>query len=170
MVGSLGWAARDNNNADADEPSISLPAATPPSGSVLSPQRERFLLLTGGQVISGVVTEEGSQYVLTNRVGVLRFPKKRVEGAFDSILDVYQYKLAQLPDRDSDEHFKLARWCLNYKLTAQAKEQLTKVLELNSQNRRGRSSCWTSSIRSVRAHQPGKPARPGGQANPRPTR
>ncbi|HKI21440.1 MAG TPA: hypothetical protein VKA15_26330, partial [Isosphaeraceae bacterium] len=104
LVGSLGWAARDN--AGADEPPA--PASAPALGSVLTPPRERFLLLTDGQIIQGVVSEEESQYTLTQRVGVLRFPKKRVEGTFDSILDVYQYKLRQLPEQDSDECFKLA--------------------------------------------------------------
>jgi hypothetical protein len=116
LLGSLGWAARDN--AGADEPPA--PASAPGLGSILPPPRERILLLTGGQIIQGVVSEEDSQYTLTQRVGVLRFPKNRVEGAFDSILDVYQYKLGQLPEQDSDECFKLARWCLNVKLTSQA--------------------------------------------------
>ena len=72
--------------------------------------------------------------MVTQRVGVMKFPKNRVEGVFDSILDVYHYKRDQLPEGDSDECFKLARWCLNFKLTDQAREQLTKVLELNSRN------------------------------------
>jgi hypothetical protein len=149
VVGSLGWAARDN--AGADEPPA--PGSTRPISTALSPQRERFLLLTDGQIISGVVTEEESLYVLTKRVGVLRFPKKRVEGAFDSILDAYEFKLAQLPERDSDERFKLARWCLNVKLTAQAKEQLTKVLELNSRNRQAQLMLLSIDQQAVRIAQ-----------------
>jgi hypothetical protein len=133
MVGSLGWAARANNNADADEPPP--PGSPPPIGAVLSPQRERFLLATDGKIVSGVVIEEESQYIVNKRVGALRFPKKRVEGVFDSILAVYQHKLAQFPESDADERFKLARWCLSVNLTAQAKEQLTKVVEINSKNR-----------------------------------
>ena len=149
VVGSLGWAARDNVGADGPP----APGSTPPIGTALSPQRERFLLLTDGQIISGVVTEEESLYVLTRRVGVLRFPKKRVEGVFDSILAVYQHKLAQLPESDADERFKLARWCLNAKLTAQAKEQLTKVLELNSQNRQAQLMLLSIDQQAVRIAQ-----------------
>ena len=33
----------------------------------------------------------------------MHFPKKRVEGSFDSIREAYLYRLEQLPDRDSDE-------------------------------------------------------------------
>jgi len=149
LVGSLGWAARDN--AGADEPPA--PASAPALGSVRTPPRERFLLLTDGQIIQGVVSEEESQYTLTQRVGVLRFPKKRVEGTFDSILDVYQYKLGQLPEQDPDECFKLARWCLNVKLTAQAKEQLTKVLELNSKDRQAQAMLVSINQEAVRVAQ-----------------
>ena len=35
-----------------------------------------------------------------------------------------EYRLSQLPDRDSDERMKLALWCLNLKLTAEARELL----------------------------------------------
>jgi hypothetical protein len=149
LVGSLGWAARDN--AGVDEPPA--PASGPALGAVRTPPREQILLLTDGQTLLGIVSEQESQYTLTQRVGVLRFPKTRVEGAFDSILDVYDYKLRQLPERDSDERFKLARWCLNVKLTAQAKEQLTKVRELNSHNKQAEAMLVSIDQESVRVAQ-----------------
>ena len=52
----------------------------------------------------------------------MHFPKKRVEGSFDSLRQAYEYRLAQLPDRDSDEGMKLALWCLNLKLSAEARD------------------------------------------------
>jgi hypothetical protein len=149
LVGSLGWAARDN--AGADEPPA--PASGPALGALRTPPREQFLLLTDGQTLQGIVSEQESQYTLTQRAGVLKFPKSRVEGAFDSMLDVYQYKVQQLPERDSDERFKLARWCLKVKLKDQAREQLTRVCELNSLNKQAQAMLVSIDQESVRVAQ-----------------
>jgi hypothetical protein len=125
VLGSFGWVAvRDP--AGADEPRD----ASPPS-AVASNTDERLLLLTNGQVIKGVVTDDGKEYSVTQRVGTMRFPKQRAEGVFPSIHEAYQHKVAQLPERDSDERIKLAHWCLNVKLRAEARAQLSKVLEMN---------------------------------------
>src|SRR5262249_25318829 len=56
---------------------------------------------------------------------------RSVEGSFDSILAAYHHKLDRLPERDPGERLKLAQWCLNLRLTAEAKDQLSKVLELS---------------------------------------
>jgi len=139
MVGSLGWATvRDP--ADGPEPPASdspppalgaglrAPEGSPPPAPV--PQ-EQFLLLTNGQLIQGIVSEQGSEYLVRQRVGVMPFPKKRVEGAFNSVREAYLYRAAQLPDRDYDERFKLALWCLNLKLTAEAKDLLADIVDHN---------------------------------------
>jgi hypothetical protein len=113
----------------ADEPRDS----SAPTADTSAPP-ERYLLLTNGQVIKGVISERETDYQVGQRIGAMSFPKRRVEGAFDSIADAYQYRVNQLPERDTEERMKLALWCLNLKLTAQAKEQLTKVIELNPQH------------------------------------
>ena len=88
--------------------------ATPPEQ--LAPSRERYLMLTNGQLIKGILSETETECLVEQKVGTMHFPKKRVEGSFDSIREAYEYRLAQLPDRDSDERMKLALWCLNLKL------------------------------------------------------
>jgi len=134
VAGSLGWAmARDA--ADLDEPVApqSSPAVTPRS------QEERYLLLSNGQLIRGIVTEKDSEYLVEQRVGVMRFAKKRVEGAFSSIREAYEYRLAQLPKGDFDEGMKLAFWCLNLKLTSEAKELLADVARHNPTNKQAKA-------------------------------
>ena len=73
----------------------------------------------------------------------MRFAKQRVAGAFNSMREAYEYQVQQLPDRDCEERMKLARWCLNLKLHAEAKEQLEKVLELNSKHPQARAMLFT---------------------------
>ena len=92
---------------------------------------EQFLLLTNGQLIPGIVTQDGTEYLVTQRIGVIPVSKKRAEGVFASPHDAYKYKLDQLPERDSDEHMKLALWCLSWKLKPEAKDELAKVIALN---------------------------------------
>jgi hypothetical protein len=128
VASSFVWVTmRDRSLADEPRDS-SAPSA------VTSAPPERYLLLTNGQVIKGVISERETDYQVGQRIGAMSFSKRRVEGAFDSIADAYQYRVNQLPERDTEERMKLALWCLNLKLTAQAKEQLTKVIELNPQH------------------------------------
>ena len=111
----------------------------PPSSELQPPKqtravRDRYVLLTDGKLIPGIVSETESEYVIEQRVGTMHFPKKRVEGAFDSVRKAYEYRLSQLPDRDSEERMKLALWCLHLKLTVEAGQLLESVLELNPKN------------------------------------
>ena len=69
--------------------------------------------------------------VVTQPVGAMRFPRRRIESVFGSIQEVYKYKLEQLPENDFDERMKLARWCLEQKMETEAREQLRAVMELS---------------------------------------
>jgi len=123
------------NRADADEPQ----RADASGSSAESPSAERFLLLSNGQIVQGVISDDKVQYKVVQRVGVMKFPKKRVEGVFASVREIYRYKLVQLPERDSDERMKLAHWCLNHQMIPEAKEQLTQVVALNPNNQQAQS-------------------------------
>jgi hypothetical protein len=128
VLGSFGWATvRDH--ADADEPRESIPRST-----VAPPGPERYLLLTDGRVIKGVITEDETQYSVSRSIGVMRFRKPIAEGAFNTLREAYLYRLEQLPERDFDERMKLARWCLNWHLKAEAREQLEQVLAINAKH------------------------------------
>ena len=106
-------------------------AGDPPAASRAPDRREEFLLLTDGRMIHGVISREGSLYVVKQKLGTMRFPKKIVEGSFGSIREAFRHKEQRLPEEDPAERMKLARWCLNLQLTAEAKEQLVKVLEIS---------------------------------------
>ena len=123
------------NRVDADEPQRGGASVS----NVGSPAVERFLLLSNGQIVQGVVSDNEAQYQVVQRVGVLKFPKKRVEGVSALCREIYQYKLDQLPERDSDERMKLAHWCLNHQMIPEAREQLTKVVALNPKNQQAQA-------------------------------
>ena len=111
--------------------------ATAPENA--GPSRESYLMLTNGQLIKGILSETETECLVEQKIGTMHFPKKRVEGSFDSLRKAYEYRLAQLPDRDSDESMKLALWCLNLKLSAEAQELLTAILEQNPNNPKARA-------------------------------
>ena len=113
--------------AGADEP-------VPPGRAASRPRAadgERYLLLTNGKLLQGVISRDDSTYTLTQKIGVIQLPKKQVERSFDSVPEAYQYLLNRLPEDDPGERLRLARWCLNQHMTAEAKSQLEKVLELS---------------------------------------
>jgi hypothetical protein len=112
--------------------------------------RERYLMLTNGQLIKGILSETDTECLVKQKIGTMPFPKKRVEGSFDSLRQAYEYRLAQLPDRDTDESMKLALWCLNLKLTAEARSLLTAIIEQNPNHPKARAMLLSIDQAAVR--------------------
>jgi hypothetical protein len=83
-----------------------------------------------------MVSDGGTVYLLHTKFGKSQIPKRDVEKAGRSTEEIYQYRVGRLPDRDPDEHMKLALWCLTERMTAQAKTQLQAVLALSPKNPR----------------------------------
>ena len=114
------------------------------SNQVQSPKQaranhDRYVLLTDGRIIPGVVSETATDYLVEQQSGTMKFPRKRVEGAFDSVRKAFEYRLSQLPERDSEERLKLALWCLNLGMTGEAGQLLDTVLELNPNHSQAKS-------------------------------
>lgn len=118
-IGLAGWML-------PQEPEPGAPGTTAGAAAAKTP---RFVLLSDGRLVEGVVTEEDNQLVVTQPIGAMRYPKRRVERIFPSIRAVYEYKLEQLPERDDDERLKLARWCLSQKMEPEARQQLDAILD-----------------------------------------
>ena len=136
-LGLAGWTVGNDNQ---DDPAISAPAsaAARPGGAALDRQPV-IVLLHDGRIVKGVLSEEDAIYVVTQPIGVMRFPKKRVEKVFASVQEVYSYKLEQLPEQDFDERIKLARWCLEQKMEPEARQQLNAILQLSPKHVQARA-------------------------------
>lgn len=106
--------------APSGQPSPPAPSPTP-----------TVLLLSDGRILRGTIAEEGQSYVIRQPGGEIRVRKDDVERTFDSVAAIYRYKLESVPDRDPDEHLKLARWCLIQNMPAEAKAQLQAVVALS---------------------------------------
>ncbi|MHC5541520.1 hypothetical protein ACYOEI_25140, partial [Singulisphaera rosea] len=116
-------------NAEPETAPSGLPSSVAPSSS------RAVLLLTNGTVVQGTISEDPKAYYLHANGGKIPYPKGRVEQSFKTLEDTYQYKLDRLPQRDTDEAMKLARWCLVNKLIPQAKVQLKVVLNQSPNHR-----------------------------------
>ena len=125
-LGLFGFAALRGASA-GDPPATPSHPATPPVAAANAPSATTVLLLYNGRVLQGEVGEEGPDYVLRQKGGVIRFRKDQVVKAFDSLTSLYAYKRSEIPDRDPDEHLKLARWCLSQNLREEAKAELRVV-------------------------------------------
>jgi hypothetical protein len=125
----------------------------PPPAPALTPTHT-VLLMTSGRLISGPITEEAGDYVVRQNGGAIRVPKSQVEATFESVDAVYRYKLAGVPDRDPDEHLKLARWCLSQNMPAEAKAQLKAVIALSPEAREARAMLAHLEASEARAARP----------------
>lgn len=129
VLALAGWSAPKPGAEDpaggagAGSAAASAPA---PAGAAKQPE---IVLLTDGRIVKGVVSEEDAMIVVTQPIGTMKFPKRKVEKVFATLKDVYAYKLEQFPENDFDERINLAKWCLSQKMEAEARQQLEAVLE-----------------------------------------
>ena len=150
-LGLLGSSA--SSFAVAGEPqSVSSPPSAPaPATPAPDAGQPRVLLLYNGEHLTGEITENAKSYVIHRNGGEIHVAKDRVEEAFSTIQELYQYKLNQIPERDPDEHLKLARWCLSQHLTAEAKASLQIVLKLSP--KAGQARAMLVSIQNAETRQ-----------------
>ena len=92
---------------------------------------ERYLLLTDGRLIRGLISQDDDTYTVTQKVGVIRYPKRQVERAFGSVEEAYRYRLERAPEDDPSERLRLARWCLSHHLDKEARMLLEQVVEIS---------------------------------------
>ena len=130
MLGLAGEAAPGQGIENAP---VSAAKSTPAGEEPATPsvKQSEFVLLHDGRIIKGVLSEEDGMVIVTQPIGAMRLPKKKIERVFASMQEVYKYKLEQLPEDDFQERIKLARWCLEQKMAPQARQQLAAILERN---------------------------------------
>src|SRR5262245_41760949 len=69
---------------------------------------ESYLLLTDGRLIKGVISQNSTHYLVQENVGVVPFPKRQVERAFDTVREAFAYRLERVPEEDPAERLRLA--------------------------------------------------------------
>ena len=130
-LGLLGPSASFLASAQESRSPSSPPTAPAPTTPAPDAGQPRVLLLYNGEHLVGEMTEDDKNYVIHRNGGEIVVAKDRVEESFPNISALYEYKRNQIPEKDPDEHLKLARWCLAQKLTAEAKSNLQIVLKLS---------------------------------------
>ncbi len=117
------------------------PAAVPsPTTTTAAPSGPpTVLLLTNGQVRLGEILKDQSGYFVKQKFGTSHYPRRSVERTFRSLGEAYAYKKSLRPEQDPEERMKLASWCLEQKLVAEAKSELSEVLKLYPEHRQART-------------------------------
>ncbi len=147
-LGLLGYAA-----SCAADPGVSPAPPGQPSAPASTPTHT-VLLKTNGDLLTGPITVEGDHYIVHKSGGPIPVPKRLVENTFESLADVYRYRLERAPERDPDEQLKLARWCLNQSLPAEAKTALKAVLACSPNAREAKAMLGSIEAREARLEQP----------------
>lgn len=127
-LSAIGFCGLAATLADGPPPPIDAPPAAAKDASATKPS---VLLETNGRVHRGIVVETTPGYAIRHKIGTILVKRRDVEGVFDSVESAYEHKKAQTPARDPAELLKLTQWCLAQKLPAQAREQLTALVELD---------------------------------------
>jgi hypothetical protein len=109
--------------AGAGEPTSSAPVPTRPAGQVLVLENERTWI---GQVSKD---DEGN-YQVHRLLGVTTVPANQVLTVCGSLEEAYRFLRARANLKDPDERMRLANWCREYDLPAQALEEVEAAVQL----------------------------------------
>ena len=133
VLGLTGWKSQAAEGpGEVDDQAVAKPADA---------KAPKLVLLNDGRILSGVVSEseDDGMIVVTQPVGVMKFPERKIVRAFDSIQEIHQYKCDQVPEGDMDEQLKLAQWCMSKDLVAEAQGHLKNILALDPKHGQARA-------------------------------
>ncbi len=97
--------------------------------------------LTSGTIVEGKVQDLGDSIKIVKSNGSAVYPKTMVRKITPkkTVEELYEDSAHALKDEDLDGHLKLARWCLEKKLSKEAVAEFKKVIALNADHEEARS-------------------------------
>lgn len=120
--------------------SVQEPAAVRPESESTTaedaegdPSLPRIVLLRGGRTVQGVVSRNGENYVVRKPTGEMFLPGAHVLFVGKDLRAVHRHLHDTLPGQvPPDEHFALAKWCLEKQLLSECRLELLEVLRHDS--------------------------------------
>ncbi|HVE42396.1 MAG TPA: HEAT repeat domain-containing protein [Planctomycetota bacterium] len=97
--------------------------------------------LTSGTIVEGKVQDLGDSIKIVKSNGSAVYPKTMVRKITPkkTVEELYEDTAHGLKDEDLDGHLKLARWCLEKKLSKEAVAEFKKVIALNADHEEARA-------------------------------
>jgi hypothetical protein len=92
------------------------------------------LVLENGRTLEGDIDREGDQYRVRRSVGETWVSSDKALHLCENLEEAYEYLKRQANLRDADERVRLARWCQQHALRAQALAEITAAVELQPKN------------------------------------
>ena len=92
--------------------------------------RPQFLLLKNGQLLAGHVSLHGDRYLVAVPYGEIQVRRADVDQIVGSPQEAYLHRKNATRFGDADEHLRLAQWCLDRSLVAEAETQLEAAVGL----------------------------------------
>ncbi len=92
------------------------------------------LILENGRTLEGDIDREGDQYRVRRSVGETWVSGDKALRLCENLEEAYEYLRKQANLRDPDERVRLARWCQQHGLRAQALTEITAAVELQPKN------------------------------------
>jgi hypothetical protein len=141
--------------------SVALRAAQPEASGTAG----KVLVLDNERTLEGEIERVGGQYRVRRPVGELWVPAENTLRLCRTKEEAYRFLQSRANLRDPDEHLRLARWCYQQGLRAQAVEEATAAVELrpnHAESRRllfglQRAAAHSSSTQPVKRPEEGKP-------------
>jgi hypothetical protein len=119
------------------------------------------LVLENGRTLEGDIDREGDQYRVRRSVGETWVSGEKALRLCENLEEAYEYLRKQANLRDPDERVRLARWCQQHGLRAQALTEINAAVELQPKDSELRH--WRQNLqRAVTDGNDARPTLPGG--------
>lgn len=137
-LANFGFAQPPARNSDKPGSAAAQPEPAPVRSDSVSttvdeadgdPSLPRIVLLRGGRTVQGVVSRNGENYVVRKSTGEMFVPGAHVLFVGKDLRAVHRHLHDTLPGEvPADEHFALAKWCLEKQLLSECRLELLEVL------------------------------------------
>lgn len=142
-------------------------AAEPTVGSSPGASTGRVLVLDNERTLTGDIEQVGDEYRIKRLLGETRVPVAKALRLCASLEEAHHYLASRANLRDPDERLRLADWCRQHGLKAQAVAEVEAANELKPNDARiGRMLRHLRDLQA-RAEAPRPPAQPEAPALPR---
>ncbi len=109
---------------------LCLLAASAPGQDATPPTAGRILVLDNDRTLEGEICREGDYYSIKRAGGQTWLPARNVRCLCDSHEEAYRVLRSRANLNDPDERLRLAHWCHQNKLPAQALEEAAEAVRL----------------------------------------
>ena len=100
--------------------------------------RDRVIVMNSGRILTGQMTRNAGGWLVEQANGRVQVPEDQVKLVADNLREAYRKQRDAIVEPTPATHMMLAQWCISYRLHDEARDELKKCLNRDSDHEEAR--------------------------------